>query len=335
MNPSESAKILWSKNYISRLHTLIHDDMQLVDELIRKNLQSDVTLINKVAGHIIDSGGKRLRPTLLLLAARHFSYAGSQHTRVAAIIEFIHTATLLHDDVVDASLLRHGRETANQLWGNEASVLIGDFLYSRAFQMMVETDSMRVMDVLSETTNTIAEGEVRQLLHRHNPDISHTDYIEVIRSKTAKLFEAASRLGAILGESKPEDEQKMASYGMHLGMAFQLIDDVLDYKASSNVLGKSVGNDLTEGRPTLPLIYAMQNSKEQDNRIIRQAILKQNMKNINTILEIIKKTKAIEYTVDLATKEAESAIQALQQFPAGKYLDAMYNLAEFAIERQF
>ncbi|MCH8263001.1 MAG: polyprenyl synthetase family protein, partial [Proteobacteria bacterium] len=216
------------------LRSLICEDMGRVDALIQKSLQSDVVLINQVGHHIVNSGGKRLRPALLLLVARHFAYSGSQHINLAAIIEFIHTATLLHDDVVDASLLRRGQETANQRWGNEASVLVGDFLYSRAFQMMVDTNSMRVMDVLSKATNAIAEGEVQQLLNIHDPEITEINYIDVIQSKTAKLFEAAGRLGAILCERKLEDEQAMAKYGMHLGTAFQLIDDVLDYNATNS-----------------------------------------------------------------------------------------------------
>jgi len=323
------------ENFIDTLHGLIYEDMRLVDNLIQESLQSDVVLINQVGHHIVNSGGKRLRPALLLLIAQHFGYSGSQHINLAAIIEFIHTATLLHDDVVDASLLRRGQETANQRWGNEASVLVGDFLYSRAFQMMVDTNSMRVMDVLSEATNTIAEGEVQQLLNSHDPDTSEASYIDVIQSKTAKLFEAAGRLGAILSERDPDDEQAMARYGMHLGTAFQLIDDVLDYSTPNSALGKNIGDDLAEGKPTLPLLYAMWNSADADANVIREGILNGGLDNIEIIQKIIKQTGAIEYTAELAQKEAELAIESLQRFSSNEYLDAMINLAKFSVERQF
>lgn len=327
-------------NYIDTLHGLIYEDMQLVDKLIHKSLQSDVVLINQVGHHIVNSGGKRLRPALLLLITQHFGYSGSQHINLAAILEFIHTATLLHDDVVDASILRRGQETANQKWGNEASVLVGDFLYSRAFQMMVDTNSMRVMDILSEATNTIAEGEVQQLLNSHDPDTTEVSYIDVIQSKTAKLFEAAGRLGAILGERELDDEQAMARYGMHLGTAFQLIDDVLDYSTPNSALGKNIGDDLSEGKPTLPLLYAMWHSSDKDANIIREGILNGGLENIDIIQKIIMETGAIEYTAEIAQKEADLAIESLQRFSDNnnsgtKYLDAMVKLAKFSVERQF
>ena len=324
-----------TESYIDTLHALIYGDMRLVDNLIQESLQSDVVLINQVGHHIVNSGGRRLRPALLLLIAQHFAYSGSQHINLAAIIEFIHTATLLHDDVVDASILRRGQETANQRWGNEASVLVGDFLYSRAFQMMVDTNSMRVMDVLSEATNTIAEGEVQQLLNSHDPEISENSYIDVIQSKTAKLFEAAGRLGAILSERSLDDEQAMARYGMHLGTAFQLIDDVLDYSASSSELGKNIGDDLAEGKPTLPLLYAMWNSQEDEANIIRNAIINGGLDKIDIIQQIINNTGAIEYTAKLAQKEADLAIESLDRFSTTEYLEAMVNLANFSIERRF
>ncbi len=322
------------------LRSLICEDMERVDTLIQKSLQSDVVLINQVGHHIVNSGGKRLRPALLLLVVRHFAYSGSQHINLAAIIEFIHTATLLHDDVVDASLLRRGVETANQRWGNEASVLVGDFLYSRAFQMMVDTNSMRVMDVLSQATNAIAEGEVQQLLNSHDPEITEINYIDVIQSKTAKLFEAAGRLGAILCERKLEDEQAMAKYGMHLGTAFQLIDDVLDYNATNSTLGKNIGDDLAEGKPTLPLLYAMWNSEKKEANIIREAIINGDLENIELVQQIINKTGAIEYTTELAQKEADLAIESLDRFsdtdyPSTEYLDAMVKLAKFSVARKF
>jgi octaprenyl-diphosphate synthase len=328
------------ENYVDTLHGLIYEDMQLVDNLIHDSLQSDVVLINQVGHYIVNSGGKRLRPALLLLIARHFEYSGSQHINLAAILEFIHTATLLHDDVVDASILRRGQETANQKWGNEASVLVGDFLYSRAFQMMVDTNSMRVMDILSEATNTIAEGEVQQLLNRHDPDTTEVSYIDVIQSKTAKLFEAAGRLGAILGERELDDEQAMARYGMHLGTAFQLIDDVLDYSTPNSALGKNIGDDLSEGKPTLPLLYAMWHSSDKEADIIREGILNGGLDNIDVIQKIIHKTGAIEYTAELAQKEADLAIRSLERFssnenPSTEYLDAMVKLAKFSVDRRF
>jgi octaprenyl-diphosphate synthase len=340
VKPLESATPTQPESNIDTLHGLIYEDMRLVDNLIKESLQSDVVLINQVGHHIVNSGGKRLRPALLLLIAGHFGYSGSQHINLAAIIEFIHTATLLHDDVVDASLLRRGQETANQRWGNEASVLVGDFLYSRAFQMMVDTNSMRVMDVLSEATNTIAEGEVQQLLNSHDPDTSEVSYIDVIQSKTAKLFEAAGRLGAILSDRDPDDEHAMASYGMHLGTAFQLIDDVLDYSTPNSALGKNIGDDLAEGKPTMPLLYAMWNSADENANIIREGILNGGLDNIEIIQKIIKQTGAIEYTAELAQKEADLAIESLQgfssiEYPNTEYMDAMINLAKFSVERQF
>lgn len=335
MKPLKKTATNQAESYIDTLRTLIYEDTQLVDTLIQKSLQSEVILINQVGHYIVNSGGKRLRPALVLLVARHFGYTGSQHINLAAIIEFIHTATLLHDDVVDASILRRGQETANQRWGNEASVLVGDFLYSRAFQMMVNTNSMRVMDVLSEATNTIAEGEVQQLLNSHDPETTEINYINVIQSKTAKLFEAAGRLGAILCERDPEEEQAMAKYGLHLGTAFQLIDDVLDYRAASSALGKSIGDDLAEGKPTLPLLYAMWNSPQGEANIIREAILNGGLENIDAIQQIINKTGAIEYTAKLAQKEADLAIESLDRFASNEYLDAMYNLAKFSVERHF
>lgn len=334
MQQFKSTISMQTENYIDILHDLIHEDLQLVDQFIQKSLRSKIVLINQVGHYITNSGGKRLRPILLLLIAQHFSYRGKQHVDLAAIIEFIHTATLLHDDVVDASLLRRGHETANQLWGDKASVLVGDFLYSRAFQMMIEINSIRVMEVLSETTNTIAEGEVEQLLSRHNPDITEADYIRVIRNKTAKLFEAAGRLGAILSQRSIQDEQQMAKYGLHLGTAFQLIDDVLDYGAYSGVLGKNIGDDLNEGNPTLPLLYTMWQSQGETKEIIRQAIIDGGLENMDFIQEMIKKTGAIEYTVALAQKEAQLAMQSLEHFQDSKYLQAMYNLGEFVIARQ-
>ncbi|MBI4005352.1 MAG: octaprenyl diphosphate synthase [Gammaproteobacteria bacterium] len=317
------------------LRNLIAEDMHRMDQLIHQRLYSDVSLIDQLGNYIVNSGGKRLRPALLLLVARHFNYSGTQHINLAAIIEFIHTATLLHDDVVDASKLRRGRATANQRWGNEASVLVGDFLYSRAFQMMVDTNSMRVMEILSNATNIIAEGEVLQLLNRHDPETTEFRYLEVIRNKTAKLFEAAGQLGAVICNRPEQDEQALGTYGAHLGTAYQLVDDVLDYSASSSELGKNIGDDLAEGKPTLPLLYAMWNGMEDQSRVIKRAIENGGLDNIREIREAIETTGAIAYTASLARQEADKAIAALQYLSPSVYLEAMIALAQFSVERNF
>jgi len=275
---------------IAAIQTLINPDMQAVDALIRKRLHSDVALVNQIGHYIINSGGKRLRPMLLLLSARAFGFQGTHLINLAAVIEFIHTATLLHDDVVDASQLRRGQETANSVWGNEASVLVGDFLYSRAFQMMVEVKSMRVMEILSDATNIIAQGEVLQLLNCHEPNTTEADYLQVIRSKTAKLFEAATQLGAVISKQSSEYEQAMAAYGMHLGTAFQLIDDVLDYSATAEEMGKNVGDDLAEGKPTLPLIYALKQGTSAQQQVLHEAISKGGKEFIGDVIKAIVST---------------------------------------------
>lgn len=318
---------------IHSIRSLIADDMVRVNELIEIRLHSDVTLINQLSHYIVNSGGKRLRPALVLLSAGVFSYQGDKHLELAAIIEFIHTATLLHDDVVDASVLRRGRETANQRWGNEASVLVGDFLYSRAFQMMVDVGSMEVMKVLADATNTIAKGEVQQLINQHNADTSEASYLEVINNKTAKLFEAASQLGAIINDCPMEQEKALAAYGRHLGTAYQLIDDVLDYSAESAELGKNIGDDLAEGKPTLPLLYAMWHGTTDQSETIRDAITTAGNKEINKIMSAITSSGAIDYTAQLAHAEAQKAMDAIAGLPASEYLDALYGLARFAVER--
>ena len=312
---------------------LIGDDMARVDELIHAQLHSDVSLIDQLGHYIVNSGGKRLRPALVLLSSGVFSYQGDRHIQLAAIIEFIHTATLLHDDVVDASLLRRGRSTANQRWGNEASVLVGDFVYSRAFQMMVGVDSMRIMDILSEATNTIAEGEVQQLLNRHDPETTEARYLQVIHDKTAKLFEASARLGAVVCERPAKEEQAMSDFGKCLGVAYQLIDDVFDYSATAKDLGKNIGDDLAEGKPTLPLLYAMWNGNEEQSSMVKQAIENGGLENIDAIKQAIESTNAIAYTADIAKQAAEKAIKALDDLPASPYLDALHSLALFSIER--
>ncbi len=321
---------------LSGITRLMHDDMTAVNAVIQRRLQSEVVLINQMGHYIINSGGKRLRPLLALLSARAFGYNGTQHLDLAAIVEFIHTATLLHDDVVDGSDLRRGRETANNIWGNEASVLVGDFLYSRSFEMMVELKNMRVMEILAHATNTIAEGEVLQLLNCHDPETSEARYLEVIHSKTAKLFEAATQLGAVISGRSAAEEQAMATYGMHLGTAFQLIDDVLDYSATAAEMGKNVGDDLAEGKPTLPLIYAMRVGTPQQAATISQAIENGGHEQIAAVMEAIESTGAITYTAKLARQEADKAVAAIADLvPASPYKDALYALAEFSVNRAY
>jgi len=320
---------------IDSIRAPIADDLQAVNQLIRRELHSDVLLINQLAGYIIDGGGKRLRPVIVLLAARACGYSGDQHIAAAAIVEFIHTATLLHDDVVDESGLRRGRETANAIWGNQASVLVGDFLYSRAFQMMVRIGSMRLMEIMADTTNTIAEGEVMQLLNCHDPDTTEERYMQVIYCKTAKLFEAAAQLGAVLAGRPREEERALRQYGLHLGTAFQMIDDVLDYSASSTELGKNIGDDLAEGKPTLPLIYAMDHGSAEERNIIREAIEQGGMDQIERITRTIESTGALDYTASLAIKEVERASAHLHLLPASPVKDALVELAEFAVKRRY
>jgi octaprenyl-diphosphate synthase len=309
--------------------------MAAVDAMIQKRLQSDVVLINQLGHYIINSGGKRLRPAIAVLAARACGYQGNAHINLAVIIEFIHTATLLHDDVVDGSDMRRGKETANNLWGNEASVLVGDFLYTRSFEMMVEMGSMRLMEILSHTTNIIAEGEVLQLLNCNDPDTTEARYLEVIHHKTAKLFEAAGQLGAVINQCSPDIEQAMANYAMHLGSAFQLVDDLLDYSESSETIGKNIGDDLAEGKPTLPLIYAMQHGDETQAQVIRSAIENGDRDQIDTVVKIINDTGAIEYTSKAAQQEAENAKQALSILDDSPYKTALIALADFAVERSY
>lgn len=320
---------------IELIRAPIADDLHAVNALIRRQLHSDVALINQVAGYIIESGGKRLRPITVLLAAHACGYAGSNHIAAAAIIEFIHTATLLHDDVVDESSLRRGRETANALWGNQASVLVGDFLYTRAFQMMVGIGSMRIMEILADTTNTIAEGEVLQLLNCHDPDTTEDRYMAVIHCKTAKLFEAAAQLGAVLAQQPQDVEQAMARYGMHLGTAFQLIDDVLDYSASSADLGKNIGDDLAEGKPTLPLIHALRHGAPAETQMIREAVTHGGLEHMEVVNRTIESTGALDYTCNLAVEEAEQAIADLAILQGSPAKAALIRLARFAVNRRY
>lgn len=312
----------------------VQDDMRAVDQVIKDRLASDVVLINQLAGYLINSGGKRLRPAITLLSARAAGYQGEAHHLLAAIIELIHSATLLHDDVVDNSKRRRGQQTANAVWGNEASVLTGDFLYSRAFQMMVELDDMRVMQVLADTTNRIAAGEVMQLLNCNNPDVSEADYLDVIERKTASLFSAATQLGAGLGNEQAAAATAFKDYGLHLGRAFQLIDDALDYSAeSAAALGKNLGDDLAEGKPTLPLIYAMKQSQGTAQDTLRAAIETGGRDAIEAVMATIESTGAMEYTAALAKKEAEGAAAALTDVPDSEFKSALVQLTDFAVSR--
>lgn len=320
---------------IEDVFKLIKGDMDKVNSLIQHSLYSEVVLINQVSQYIINSGGKRLRPILVLLSANAFSYNNREdkHITLAAVVEFIHTATLLHDDVVDESELRRGKDTANELWGNAASVLVGDFLYSRAFEMMVGVGSMKVMEILSHSTNTIAEGEVLQLLNCNDASTTEERYLEVIHFKTAKLFESASQLGAVVAGQDKAIEQAMARFGMHLGTAFQLIDDVLDYSASSEDMGKNVGDDLAEGKPTLPLIFAMQHGSDEQAKMIREAIEQGGLDQIDAITQTIHATGALDYTREVAGKEAALAIAQLDVIADSDYKQALITLAEFSVKR--
>ncbi len=318
---------------LKAISELIADDMQAVNQTILSNLQSDVVLINQIGAYIVNSGGKRLRPQIVLLAAQACGYNGQDHIDLAAIIEFIHTATLLHDDVVDGSDLRRNQETANAVWGNEASVLVGDFLYSRSFEMMVSVGQMRVMDVLSHATNRIAEGEVLQLLNCNNPETTEADYMEVIKRKTATLFEAGARLGGVITNAAPEREKAMADYGLHLGIAFQLVDDSLDYNSSNENIGKNIGDDLAEGKPTLPLLQAMKVGSKTQREKLQEIIEKGGLDEIDFVMEAIRTTDAITYTEDMARQEAQKAKTALEAIPPSPYRDALAALADFSVSR--
>ena len=314
--------------------SVVADDMQRVDAVIRARLNSDVALVRQVAEHIVAGGGKRLRPALLLLAAGAMGFRGDARLQLAAVVEFIHTATLLHDDVVDESQLRRGHRTANAAFGNSAAVLVGDFLYSRAFQMMVELDNLRVMRVLADATNTIAEGEVLQLMNCHDPDVDEMRYLDVVRRKTAKLFEAAARLGAVLGGAGPALEQGMADYGMHLGTAFQVIDDVLDYSGAAQDTGKSLGDDLAEGKPTLPLIRAMQAGSPEQRAVVRRAILEGGRDEFAQVLSVIEATDALGYARAAAARESQAAVRAIAALPPSAYRDSLLELAVFSVSRR-
>jgi octaprenyl-diphosphate synthase len=311
----------------------IEAGMLAVNGVIRKQLHSDVALVNQIAEYIINAGGKRIRPALVLLMARAHGYQGDHHHSLAAIVEFIHTATLLHDDVVDESSMRRGRETANALFGNAASVLVGDFLYSRSFQMMVDIDSMRVMRILADATNVIAEGEVLQLLNMNDPDVDEARYVQVIRSKTAKLFEAAGELGAVIAGASEADIAAAARYGAALGTAFQLIDDALDYTGNAADIGKNVGDDLREGKPTLPLIWLMENGSERQRELVRSCIENGDEQHFDEILAAITQSGAIEYTHRKAEQAAAEASAVISGLPPSEFKSSLLQLPAFAVDR--
>jgi len=315
------------------LKNLTDGDMLRVNQVITDNLASEVVLINQLSQHIILSGGKRLRPMMVILTAKACHYQAEDDALLAAVVEFIHTATLLHDDVVDDSEMRRGQQTASTIWGNEAAVLVGDYLYSRAFQMMVRAQSMAIMDLLANTTNTIAQGEVLQLLNIRDPDTSEARYQEVIYAKTACLFEAAARIGAMLGQAGAEHEAALQAYGKHLGIAFQLVDDALDYSANSDELGKNVGDDLAEGKPTLPLIRAMETGNDSQRSLIRDAIESGKAERFDEINRVIIDTGALQYTVDLAQAQAELAKQSIAKLGDSEHKQALLFLADYAVER--
>lgn len=323
-----------TKTPVQNIRTLIKDDLQQLDAQIETNLQANVDLIPKVIKHIVDSGGKRLRPMLTILCAKALSCQGNKHITLAAIIEFIHTATLLHDDVVDTSDMRRGQPTANVIWGNSAGILVGDFLYSRAFQMINSLRSWEINDLLANTTNTIAEGEALQLANLNNPDVTDTYYFEVIRCKTAVLFAAATQLGAMAADVSADIQTAIYTYGLHLGMGFQIMDDYLDYTVTSEEMGKNAGDDLSEGKATLPLIYAMKHASSADAEIIKTAIRQGGQDNLKTILAIIQSTPAFKEIKALALQEIQKAQTALEILPNSPYKQALLSLAELAVERQ-
>lgn len=316
-------------------HQVVEDDFAAVNALIIEQLHSRVALVENIGHYIVDAGGKRLRPLLVLLIARSLGYSGSLHIAMAAIVEFIHTATLLHDDVVDVSALRRGRATANAQWGNAPSVLVGDFLYSRAFQMLVDMGDMRIMGVMANTTNTIAEGEVLQLVNAGDTSTNEERYRRVIANKTAQLFEAAAECGALLGGAQPQTCRELARYGHHLGMAFQLIDDLLDYSGDSGEMGKNIGDDLAEGKPTLPLIYTLQCGEPEEVALVSKAIREKTAEDLPRILQAVQNNGALHYTEQAALREVESALGCLDGLPASRYRDELVALAHFAIKRRY
>ncbi|HET7201979.1 MAG TPA: octaprenyl diphosphate synthase [Steroidobacteraceae bacterium] len=320
---------------LEEIRALVTEDLKSVDQTIVDRLASDVVLVNQISRYIVGGGGKRLRPLSVVLAARACGHTGHQHVAAATIIEFIHTSTLLHDDVVDGSDKRRGRDTANHVFGNQASVLVGDYLYSRSFQMMVELGDMRIQDVMADATNTIAEGEVLQLMNVHDPDTSEQRYFEVVYRKTAKLFEAGAQVAAILSGAPRAVEDAMVAYGRHLGTAFQLVDDVLDYTASADELGKNLGDDLAEGKPTLPVIHTLAHASAEDAARLRNAIEHGGLDDLGEITRLIQASGGLEYTTRVAREQKDAAVAALGSVPASKYRDALAALAEFAVARTY
>lgn len=322
---------------IEAVQALAKNDFDAVNQKILTALHSEVVLINQVGQYIVSSGGKRLRPLITLLAARAAGYEGDKHITAATLVEFIHTATLLHDDVVDHSDMRRGRETANELWGNEAAVLVGDFIYTRSFQMMVSLNSMPIMNILSDATNVIAEGEVMQLMNIGDPDTTEENYMNVIYSKTARLFEAAGAVAGIIAKEagNTDYEKALATYGMYLGTAFQLVDDILDYTATAAEMGKNTGDDLAEGKPTLPLIYAMRAGTQDEAELIKDALTNADISKLDSIMKVIEQTKSLDYTHSVAVKQATLAIDALSILPDSPYKEALKTLANYAVARKF
>ena len=320
------------KNF-SEIHSLMKSDMEKTDNILIDRLNSNVDLINQMSHYIIDSGGKRIRPLLLLLCARATNYGGTEHHAMAVVIELIHTATLLHDDVVDESTTRRNQDTANELWGNAASVLVGDFLYSRAFEILVEPNSMSIMRILSKATNQIAEGEVLQLLNIRNANVSQTKYFNVIEQKTARLFEAACKIGALLSDSSEKTINSLGDFGLHLGIAFQIIDDALDYESNSTTMGKEVGDDLSEGKITLPMIYALEKTSGSENKILRDAIKTSDASNIDKIINILCSVNAFEFTRKIAENESQKALKSLKNIPDSEYRSALKLLCELSLNR--
>ncbi len=316
-------------------HQAVASDFEAVNQLIIRQLHSDVGLVENIGHYIVDAGGKRLRPLLVLLTSNCFGYQGQQHLDLAAIIEFIHTATLLHDDVVDLSDLRRGRPTANAQWGNAPSVLVGDFLYSRAFQMMVEIGNTDIMAILANTTNIVAEGEVQQLVNARDPAVTEANYLTVVHKKTAALFESACETAAVLAAVDDAQRRAVTAFGYHLGVAFQLVDDVLDYEGDSEALGKNIGDDLAEGKPTLPLIHAMKHGAAEDAALVEQAIRDGGLDKMEEIIAIVKRCGALDYTSALAVEHAQKAKALLQQLPDNSYRTAMAELADFAVKRVY
>src|SRR6266480_745372 len=317
---------------LEEIRSLVQADLRSVDRVIRARLKSAVPLVDQVAEHIVTGGGKRLRPLLVVLTARACGHRGASHIEAAAFIEFIHTATLLHDDVVDASSLRRGRDTANEVYGNQASVLVGDFVYSRAFQMMADLACQPVMEIMAEATNVIAEGEVLQLMNAHNPDTTEQRYLDVIYRKTAKLFEAGAEVAAVLAQAQPPVRRALAAYGRHLGTAYQLVDDVLDYRSNPQERGKNLGDDLAEGKPTLPLIHALKSGSETQRTAIRRAIEQGGIEQLEPVVAAIEATGSLDYTARLAREELEQALSSLGALPDSSYKDGLAALARFALE---